>query len=77
MCPAKTKTPSFEDAFRELEAVVAALEKGDTTLEEALTLFEKGMALAQLCSSKLNEAEKRLQRLVKNEKGDFQLEMME
>ncbi len=77
MCPAKSKILSFEEAFRQLEAVVATLEKGDTPLEEALTLFEKGMTLAQFCSSKLNEAEKRLQKLVKNENGDFQLELME
>ena len=54
---------SFEEAFRELEAVVGKLEEGGLTLEEALELFERGKALAAYCERKLDEAELRIEEL--------------
>jgi exodeoxyribonuclease VII small subunit len=53
------------------------MEKGDAPLEEALKLFEEGMSLVKFCNDKLNEAESKLQRLVKNEDGTFQLDLNE
>jgi exodeoxyribonuclease VII small subunit len=82
MTASKTKHPekaaemSFEEAFQKLEALVQSLERGDATLEESLRAFEEGMALAALCSRRLEDAEKRLQKLVKGEDGAFQLELM-
>jgi exodeoxyribonuclease VII small subunit len=72
----KKKEISFEEAFRKLEAIVEILEKGESTLDEATKAFEKGMKLVEICSKRLNEAETRLQKLVRGEDGDFQLEFM-
>ena len=48
------KNISFETAAAELETIVQALEKGDLPLEEAVSLFEKGVRLSRLCSGKLD-----------------------
>jgi exodeoxyribonuclease VII small subunit len=53
----------FEDARAELEAVVARLEDGGTTLEEALALWERGEALHRRCAELLGAAEDRLRAL--------------
>ncbi len=55
---------TFEQAFQQLEQVVEQLEKGELTLEQSLALFEKGMLLAKLCESKLDEAEQKVSHLV-------------
>ncbi len=52
---------SFEEALAELEATVAKLEAGGLTLEEMLTLFERGQKLVALCEKALDEAELRLE----------------
>jgi exodeoxyribonuclease VII small subunit len=54
---------SFEEAFEELEAVVQQLEGGDLSLEEAITLYERGMGLARRCTEALEAAELRVQQL--------------
>ena len=77
MTKSKNEEMPFEEAFRKLEVIVETLEKGESTLEEAMKAFEEGMELAKTCSIKLNEAEARLQQLVKGENGGFQLELME
>ncbi len=66
---------TFEEAFRRLEIIVQTLEKGESTLDESIKAFEEGMKLVKICSDKLNEAEVRLQQLVKN--GGFHLESVE
>jgi exodeoxyribonuclease VII small subunit len=55
---------NFEDAFAELESIVQRLEEGDLTLEDAMALFERGMALTSHCNSRLDSAELRVQQLV-------------
>jgi exodeoxyribonuclease VII small subunit len=59
----------FEDALNKLEKIVSQLEKGDISLEESLKLFEEGIRLSRLCNQKLDEAEKRVEILLKNEEG--------
>lgn len=51
----------FEEAFAELEKVVDRLEEGHLALEDSLRLFERGQALADACSRKLDEAELKLE----------------
>jgi len=51
---------SYEDAFAQLEELLGQLESGDLPLEEALALYEKGAALSQYCSQKLEAAELRV-----------------
>ena len=54
---------SFEEAFAELEAAVAALQDGQMPLERALHYYEEGMKLAQHCNDLLEKAELRVQQL--------------
>jgi exodeoxyribonuclease VII small subunit len=55
---------TFEQAFRQLEQVVQQLESEELPLEQSVALFERGMALAQFCEKKLDEAEQKVQKLV-------------
>jgi exodeoxyribonuclease VII small subunit len=56
----------FEEALKQLEAIVSRLELGDLPLEEALSIFEEGIRLTKLCSQRLSEAERRVNILVRN-----------
>lgn len=62
----------FEEALRRLEAIVERLEAGDLPLEEALVAFEEGVRMVKLCSKRLNEAEKRVNILVRNAEGELE-----
>ncbi len=55
-----SETPSYEEAREELIEVVRTLEAGGTTLEESLSLWERGEALATMCQEWLDGARKRL-----------------
>jgi exodeoxyribonuclease VII small subunit len=68
-------TKNFEKAMQELEEIVQQMEQGEVSLDESLKIFEKGMELSKFCYDKLNQAEKKLKKLVKQEDG-FQLELM-
>ncbi len=50
----------FETALSELEKIVAKLESDDTPLDEALKLYEKGVALVRICNDRLDSAERRI-----------------
>jgi exodeoxyribonuclease VII small subunit len=55
---------TFEESYAQLEDVVRQLERGELTLDESLTLFEKGIKLAQLCEARLDKAEQKVSQLV-------------
>ena len=57
------KDMTFETAFAELEETARLLEEGDLTLEEAISLYERGQALARLCQDRLDRAELRITQL--------------
>jgi exodeoxyribonuclease VII small subunit len=59
----------FEDALNKLEKIVSKLEDGEILLEESLKLFEEGIRLSRLCNQKLEEAEKRVEILMKGKNG--------
>ena len=59
----------FEDAMNKLEKIVSKLEEGDIALEESLKLFEEGIRLSRFCNQKLDEAEKRVEILMKGKDG--------
>jgi exodeoxyribonuclease VII small subunit len=61
---------SFEVALKQLEEIVSRLEKGELTLEESLALYEDGVRLARLCHDKLEEAEGKIEVLLKNARGE-------
>ena len=54
---------SFESAFAELEGVVQQLEEGDLSLEQAISLYERGRALSSWCQAQLDQAELRVNQL--------------
>jgi len=55
----------FEEALGRLEEIVRRMEAGDMSLEESLKAFEEGIKLARVCSRKLDEAERRVDMLLK------------
>jgi exodeoxyribonuclease VII small subunit len=59
----------FEDALNKLEKIVSKLEEGDIPLEESLKLFEEGIRLSRFCNHKLDEAEKKVEILLKDKDG--------
>ncbi len=74
MAARKKETPgSFEDALRRLEEIVQRLEQGDVPLEQAMQLYEEGIALSRVCAGKLKTAELALKRLSKDSEGNFLL----
>jgi len=68
------KKQSFEDSLAELEKIVGKLERGDLVLEESLELFEKGVSLSRQCQERLNQAERRIEILLQDQKGEPVLE---
>jgi exodeoxyribonuclease VII small subunit len=62
---------TYEQAFRELEAVVTALETEKQSLDEAMQLFERGQALSRRCMDLLDKAELKVRQLSGNELADF------
>ena len=61
----------FEEALKGLEDIVERLEKGDLSLDETLSEYENGIKLYKQCVALLEDAEKKIQILVKNESGVF------
>ncbi len=68
------KEPSFEDALQQLEQIVQKLEKGELPLEESLKLYEEGIRLSRLCHGKLEEAEGKIEMLMKDARGEALLD---
>jgi exodeoxyribonuclease VII small subunit len=56
---------AFEDAQRELEGIVQRLESGQASLDEAITLWERGEELYRLCAAKLDAAQGRIEELAR------------
>ncbi len=65
---------SFEKALEDLENIVEKLEKGELSLNESLALFEKGVKLARYLRDELEKAEKKVEILLKDEKGEIKEE---
>lgn len=65
---------TFEQSISELEEIVSELENGDVTLDESLTLFEKGIKLSKGCQKMLDEAEKKVSILMTDDNGEIQKE---
>ncbi len=67
---AKTAAPSsFEAQLATLERIVRELERGDLPLEQSLDLFEQGVKLSRECQERLNEAERRIEVLLRAPDG--------
>ncbi|MCC7450527.1 MAG: exodeoxyribonuclease VII small subunit [Anaerolineae bacterium] len=64
----------FEEAYQELVQIVDQLESGNLSLDESMTLFERGRKLIALCESQLNTAELRVSQLLSDTDGNLRIE---
>ena len=64
----------FEKAIEKLEKIVEELENGNLSLDDALNKYEEGIKLSKFCSKKLDEADKRVEILMKTSNGHFETE---
>ncbi len=65
--PGAQPAVTFEASMDELEKVVKELEAGDLTLDRSLELFERGMSLSDACRKQLEEAETRVEMLIRKD----------
>ena len=68
--------PKFEESLKKLEEIVEQLEKGEIPLEKSLALFEEGMKMSTACRKELEEAEGKVEILLRNQ-GKLQAEPFE
>lgn len=61
----------FEISLNRLEEIVSELEKGDLPLEQSLKLFEEGVKLARICNTRLQDAERKVEILLKDKSGNM------
>jgi exodeoxyribonuclease VII small subunit len=71
MAKKEPKKQTFEDSLQRLEEVLDSLEHGSLSLEEAVKAFEEGVGLVRFCHGKLDEVERRVELLLKDEAGRF------
>jgi exodeoxyribonuclease VII small subunit len=62
---------TFEQAMKQLEQIVEALESGDLPLEKAISKFEEGIQLSKFCSNMLDETERKITILTQGQEGDI------
>lgn len=67
----------FEKALKRLEEIVEELEKGELDLDRSLQIFEEGIKMSRICSKRLQEAEKKIEILTKDESGKLKAELFE
>ncbi len=67
----ENKEMPFEAALKKLATIVEQLENGELSLEEALKQYEEGVRMADLCTKRLTEAEKKVELLMKTSPGKF------
>ena len=68
----KTKTETFETALKKLEETVEKLEEGTIPLDDALKTFEAGVHWSKECKKFLENADQRIEKILKNENGDYE-----
>lgn len=68
----KDSSRKFEDYLQQVEKIVSELEEGNLDLEESLNRYEEGIKALKKCYEILNSIEKRIEVLIKDEKGNFQ-----
>lgn len=72
--PRELPLQNFEQSLKQLENIVAQMERGDISLEESIKLFEEGTKLADQCKSQLAEAEGKIEILIKQRNGAMKRE---
>ena len=72
-----SESTSFEEALETLEKSVERLEAGELKMEEALAVFETGIKASRACGQWLEQARKRVQVLIADTEGEFQLDFLD
>jgi exodeoxyribonuclease VII small subunit len=74
--PTKTEKnpPTLETAMQRVSEIVSSMESGDMPLEKLIESYEEGTALVKMCQEKLDAAEKRIQTIARNARGEVSLE---
>ena len=67
----------FESSLTALERIVREMERGDLPLERSLELFEQGVRLSRECQDRLNEAERRIEVLLRDATGETFIEPLD
>jgi exodeoxyribonuclease VII small subunit len=65
---------NFEEAFARLEQILERMNSGSISLDESLKLYEEADKLITLCSKRLNDAERKIEMLIKNRNGELVLD---
>ena len=68
----KAKTETFEFALKKLEETVEKLEEGKIPLNDALNTFESGVYWSRECKKFLDNAEQRIEKILKNDNGEYE-----
>lgn len=68
----KDEKVCFEDAMKRVEEIVQQMERGELGLDELVAHFEEGQRLIKLCTSRLSEVERKIDKLVKGENGEIE-----
>lgn len=68
---------SFEDAMKQLEEIIQKMDSAEVKLEDAVTLYEKGMALKKVCEEKLQGAKLKVEKITLSPNGTPQKETFE
>ena len=76
MAAAKKSPSDFEKSLSELEKIVERMEKGEQTLDQTLKDFERGMTLSRSCQKSLEEAQLKVDKLIKKH-GEFEVDSMD
>lgn len=63
------KAKTFEESIKELEEIISLLESGEAPLDEAVSLFEKGMKISAKCHEQLEKAEEKIRLLTEDSTG--------
>ncbi len=69
MDDSQAQVKTFETSLEALEQIVRELERGDLPLEKSLELFEQGIRLSRECQERLNQAERRIEVLMRDNQG--------
>jgi len=75
--PDETPRPSFEEALGRVEEIVRRLEEGELTLDESLRLFQEGIDLSRRCQTVLDEAQRKIELLVRAADGTLKTEPLD
>ncbi len=77
MARKKIENLSFEESLGELESIVQSLENGELSLEDSMSLFERGLSLSQASQNKLQDAEQKIQILLDKNNSEQELSNFE